>query len=63
MLSFIDSPGHYEWQIRFAAGEVDMSTVRARFGEDGKLSIEVQRRAPGQSCTPRLGMGFRYRYS
>ncbi|KAG9314945.1 hypothetical protein JVU11DRAFT_4054 [Chiua virens] len=51
---------HYEWQIRFAAGDVDMSTVRARFGEDGNFTIEVQRRAPGQH--PRLGMGFRYRY-
>lgn len=55
-------PGHYEWQIRFAAGDVDMSTVRARFGQDGKFTIEVQRRLPGQSCAPRLGMGSRYRY-
>ncbi|KAN0092925.1 hypothetical protein V8E55_003709 [Tylopilus felleus] len=55
-------PGHYEWQIRFAAGDVDMSTVRARFGQDGKLTIEVQRRVPGQSCVPRLGTGFRYGY-
>ncbi|KAF8440463.1 hypothetical protein L210DRAFT_3539736 [Boletus edulis BED1] len=53
---------HYEWQIRFAAGDVDMSTVRARFGQDAKLTIEVQRRVPGQSCTDRLGMGFRHRY-
>ncbi|KAF8554454.1 hypothetical protein OG21DRAFT_1412550 [Imleria badia] len=53
---------HYEWQIRFAAGDVDMSTVRARFGPDGKFSIEVQRRTHGQSCTPRFGTGFRYRY-
>ncbi|KAG8213337.1 hypothetical protein J3R82DRAFT_11819 [Butyriboletus roseoflavus] len=51
---------HYEWQIRFTAGDVDMSTVRARFGQDGNLTIEVQRQTPGQSCPPRLGMGFRY---
>lgn len=63
MVSFTDPrPGHYEWQIRFTAGDVDMSTVRARFGQDGKLTIEVQRRTPGQNCTPRLGMGFRYRH-
>ncbi|KAF9232958.1 hypothetical protein BU15DRAFT_54497 [Melanogaster broomeanus] len=53
---------HYEWQIRFALGDVDMSTVRALFGQDGKLTLEVQRRIPGQGCTPRLGMGLRYRY-
>ncbi|KIJ60379.1 hypothetical protein HYDPIDRAFT_98877 [Hydnomerulius pinastri MD-312] len=54
---------HYEWQIRFALGDVDMSTVRVRFSPDGKLTIDVQRRIPGQACTPsRLGMGLRYRY-
>ncbi|KAH7884271.1 hypothetical protein F5I97DRAFT_1812075 [Phlebopus sp. FC_14] len=54
---------HYEWQIRFAPGDVDMSTVRARIGSDGKLTIDVQRYIPGQICTPgRIGMGFRHRY-
>ncbi|KAF9223805.1 hypothetical protein BS17DRAFT_705192 [Gyrodon lividus] len=52
---------HYEWQIRFTPGDVDMSTVRARFGQDGNLTLEVQRRVPGQSCIPRFGMGLRYR--
>jgi len=37
---------HYEWHISFAAGDVDMSTARARFGQDGNLTIEVQRRTP-----------------
>lgn len=52
--------GHYEWQIRFEAGDVDMSTARARFGQDGDLTIEVQRRTPGQTFG--FGMGSRYRY-
>ena len=49
MLLFTEPhPGHYEWQIGFAAGDVDMSTARARFGQDGSLTIEVQRRStPG----------------
>ncbi|EGN98744.1 hypothetical protein SERLA73DRAFT_53840 [Serpula lacrymans var. lacrymans S7.3] len=34
---------HYEWQVRFAPGDVDMSSVRARFNSDGRLSIDVQR--------------------
>lgn len=53
---------HYEWQIRFAPGDVDMATVRAQLGSDGKLSIEVQRCLPGQTCSPCTGMGLRYRF-
>lgn len=53
---------HYEWQIRFAPGDVDMAIVRAQLGSDGKLSIEVQRCTPGQTCSPRTGIGLRYRF-
>ncbi|KAL4064628.1 hypothetical protein J3A83DRAFT_643108 [Scleroderma citrinum] len=53
---------HYEWQIRFAPGDVDMGTVRAQLGSDGMLSIEVQRCPPGQTCSPRTGIGLRYRF-
>jgi hypothetical protein len=41
--------GHYEWQVHFAPCDVDMSSVRARFAPDGKLSISVQRRISGQA--------------
>ncbi|KAG2038990.1 hypothetical protein BDR03DRAFT_861013 [Suillus americanus] len=40
---------HYEWQVHFAPGDADMPSVRARFAPDGKLTITVQRRAPGQT--------------
>ncbi|KAG1781768.1 hypothetical protein EV702DRAFT_962306 [Suillus placidus] len=40
---------HYEWQIHFAPGDADMPSVRARFAPDGKLTITVQRRIPGQT--------------
>lgn len=41
--------GHYEWQVHFAPGDADMPSVRARFAPDGKLTITVQRRIPGQT--------------
>ena len=62
ILNFCTTTGHYEWQIRFAPGDVDMATVRAQLGSDGKLSIEVQRCLPGQTCSPCTGMGLRYRF-
>jgi len=40
---------HYEWQVHFASCDADMSSVRARFAPDGKLSISVQRRISGQA--------------
>jgi hypothetical protein len=40
---------HYEWQAHFAPGDADMPSVRARFAPDGKLTITVQRRVPGQT--------------
>ncbi|KAG2364567.1 hypothetical protein BDR07DRAFT_1279454 [Suillus spraguei] len=40
---------HYEWQVYFAPGDADMPSVRARFAPDGKLTITVQRRVPGQT--------------
>ena len=61
VFSFMDPhhPGYYEWRICFAAGDVDMSTVRARPGQDGKLFIEVQGRSSGRAAI----MDFRHRYS
>jgi len=35
---------HYEWQISFAPHDIDMSSVHAKFGADGHLTIDVQRR-------------------
>lgn len=40
---------HYEWLVHFAPGDADMPSVRARFAPDGKLTITVQRRIPGQT--------------
>ncbi|KAG6330975.1 hypothetical protein ID866_8115 [Astraeus odoratus] len=54
----MESDCHYEWQIRFAPGDVDMATVRARHTQDGQLTIEVQR----QSCPSRSGIALRYRF-
>ncbi|KAG1729839.1 uncharacterized protein EDB91DRAFT_1059838 [Suillus paluster] len=50
---------HYEWQVHFAPGDADMSSARARFAPDGKLSISVQRRIPGQSYG-RAALGTRF---
>ncbi|KAI0306183.1 hypothetical protein B0F90DRAFT_1624016 [Multifurca ochricompacta] len=36
---------HYEWNVAFPPSGVDLRTVRARFGEDGLLVIDVPRRA------------------
>lgn len=52
---------HYEWQIQFAPGDVDMSTTRARLDKDGKFIINVERRLQ-EPCTIRAGVGFRYRF-
>ncbi|KAH7920885.1 hypothetical protein BV22DRAFT_1020408 [Leucogyrophana mollusca] len=52
----MESDSHYEWQVRFPPGDVDMSTVRARFGSDGQLSIDVKRRTQGQVYD---GWGFK----
>ena len=38
--------GHYEWQVALPPREVDLGAVRARFGEDGTLVIDVPRRPP-----------------
>ncbi|OJA18218.1 hypothetical protein AZE42_06182 [Rhizopogon vesiculosus] len=53
----MESDCHYEWQVHFAPGDADMPSVRARFASDGKLSISVQRRIPGQAygCGPPCG--------
>lgn len=50
---------HYGWEISFAPGDVDMSTVRAKLNQDGELSIEVRRRPPGQTCLAPVGTGLR----
>ncbi|KAH7913791.1 hypothetical protein BJ138DRAFT_1001545 [Hygrophoropsis aurantiaca] len=55
----MESNSHYEWQVRFSPGDVDMSTVRARFGSDGQLSIDVQRRTHGQVYSSHDGWGFK----
>lgn len=44
--------GHYEWQIRFAPHDIDMSSVRALFDDEGHLTINVQRRS---QCYATLG--------
>ncbi|KAF8268138.1 hypothetical protein EI94DRAFT_1728523 [Lactarius quietus] len=38
--------GHYEWCVALPQREVDLGAVRARFGEDGTLVIDVPRRTP-----------------
>ena len=38
------SAGHYEWHIAFPQPDVNLGAVRARFGEDGMLVIDVPRR-------------------
>lgn len=50
---------HYEWLVHFAPGDADMPSVRARFAPDGKLTITVQRRVPGQTYG-RGPMGTRF---
>ncbi|KAI0247664.1 hypothetical protein BJV78DRAFT_1243865 [Lactifluus subvellereus] len=35
---------HYEWHIAFSQPDVNLGAVRARFGEDGMLVIDVPRR-------------------
>ena len=35
---------HYEWEVVFAPGDVDMLSVRAVFEADGQLLIHVRRR-------------------
>ena len=37
------SAGHYEWHVALPPREVDLGAVRARFGEDGTLVINVPR--------------------
>ncbi|KAG2062696.1 hypothetical protein BDR04DRAFT_949685, partial [Suillus decipiens] len=34
----LESNCHYQWQVDFAQGDVDMSSIHARFEYDGKLS-------------------------
>ena len=36
--------GYFEWWISFPPYDVDMTAVRAGFGNEGKLTIEVLRR-------------------
>ncbi|KAF9552558.1 hypothetical protein CPC08DRAFT_646755 [Agrocybe pediades] len=40
---------HYEWQISFPPYDIDMGAVHARFDPDGKLTLEVRRRAAARS--------------
>ena len=40
---FVFSTGHYEWHVALPPREVDLGAVRARFGEDGTLVIDVPR--------------------
>jgi len=44
---------HYEWHIAFSQPDVHLGAVRARFGEDGMLVIDVPRR-PQANRTMRL---------
>ncbi|KAH9167862.1 hypothetical protein EDB89DRAFT_2074491 [Lactarius sanguifluus] len=37
---------HYEWHVALPPREVDLGAVRARFGDDGTLVIDVPRRPP-----------------
>ncbi|KAH9030547.1 hypothetical protein EDB84DRAFT_1494011 [Lactarius hengduanensis] len=37
---------HYEWRVALPPKEVDLGAVRARFGDDGTLVIDVPRRPP-----------------
>ncbi|KAH9053007.1 hypothetical protein EDB83DRAFT_2225861 [Lactarius deliciosus] len=37
---------HYEWHVALPPKEVDLGAVRARFGDDGTLVIDVPRRPP-----------------
>ncbi|KAF8903787.1 hypothetical protein CPB85DRAFT_1226304 [Mucidula mucida] len=39
----MESNCHYEWLITFPPRDIDMSTVHAKFGQDGLLSIDVRR--------------------
>ena len=43
-VTFDQTTGHYEWNIAFPPTEVNLGAVRARFGEDGTLFIDVPRR-------------------
>ncbi|KAK7019824.1 hypothetical protein R3P38DRAFT_2782131 [Favolaschia claudopus] len=36
---------HFEWEIVFAPGDVDMTSIRAKFGEEGHLVVRAGRRA------------------
>jgi hypothetical protein len=36
--------GHFEWVVGFTPGDSDLASVRANFGKDGLLTIEVKRR-------------------
>lgn len=38
------SPGHYEWVVCFPPHDSDMSAIQAKYGPDGHLTIDVQRR-------------------
>ncbi|KAK7042447.1 hypothetical protein R3P38DRAFT_316863 [Favolaschia claudopus] len=36
---------HFEWEIVFATGDVDITSIRAKFGEEGHLVVRAGRRA------------------
>ncbi|PPQ80288.1 hypothetical protein CVT25_003685 [Psilocybe cyanescens] len=40
---------HYEWQISFPPHDIDMGAVHARFDPDGRLTLEVRRRAAARA--------------
>ena len=40
---FLCSVAHYEWEVVFSPGDVDMNTVRAVFEANGQLKIHVRR--------------------
>ncbi|KAH9921200.1 uncharacterized protein BXZ73DRAFT_91836 [Epithele typhae] len=50
----LENDSHYEWEVVFAPGDVDMMSVRAVFEQDGQLAIHVRRRmsAMGEPAYP-----------
>ncbi|KAI0787310.1 hypothetical protein C8Q74DRAFT_1196619 [Fomes fomentarius] len=39
-----EDDSHYEWEVMFSPGDVDMMSVRAVFEANGQLKINVRRR-------------------
>ncbi|KAJ6613605.1 hypothetical protein B0H10DRAFT_1805231 [Mycena sp. CBHHK59/15] len=41
----LEADCHYEWQITFPPHDVDISTIRAKFDAQGRLTVSAGRRA------------------